>query len=109
LYLSGDTILTKSVEKFIRNMQPETTLIPACGARMDLGGDIIMGLEEAIRVGELTQGKVIENLLESLDNCPVSRESVMSEVRKRSWKQRYFVPQGGETISITQSKESGDK
>ena len=103
LYLAGDTILTQSVEEFIKNEQPDITLIPAGGARMDLGGEIIMGLEEAVSVGELANGKVIANHLEALDHCPVSRISIFSEVQRRCWEDRYFIPQDGESISIKQA------
>lgn len=102
LYLAGDTILTKTVEDFIINTQPDITLIPAGGARMDLGGEIIMGKDEAIKVGELANGTVIANHLESLDHCPVSRQSIQKEVNLRGWQHRYLVPQDGESITADQ-------
>ena len=101
LYLSGDTILTPTVQKIIQSQQPEVIVIPAGGAQFDLGGEIIMGLEEALKVGELATGKVIANHLEALDHCPVSRDQLHDEIKKRQWQQRFLIPKDGESIHFS--------
>ena len=98
LYISGDTILTKTIEQFINSTQPNVIVIPAGGAKFDLGGEIIMGLEESIKVGSLAKGKIIANHLESLDHCPVSREQLLSAVAKKNWQKRFFIPEDGESL-----------
>lgn len=100
LYIAGDTLLTNAVRDCILLNQPDITLIPAGGARFDLGGDIIMGVEEAIAVGELTGKQVIANHLEALDHCPVSRAQLQAEVNQRGWRARYFIPTDGETLEF---------
>jgi len=102
LYVTGDTILTNTVESFITRTQPDAVVLPAGGASFDLGGEIIMGLPEAIRIGGLAKGLVITNHLEALDHCPVTRESIQSEVRLKGWGHRFFVPMDGESISFNQ-------
>jgi L-ascorbate metabolism protein UlaG (beta-lactamase superfamily) len=101
LYISGDTILTSTVKNFVQTIQPDISLIPAGGARFDLGGDIIMGLEESIEFGEISKGKIIANHLESLDHCPVSRKEIRSEIKNRSWKNRFYTPDDGETLEFS--------
>jgi len=103
LYLSGDTILTKTVEEFVVQVQPDTLVIPAGGANFDLGGEIIMGLSDAIKLGGVAKGRVVANHLESLDHCPVTRESVQSEIGIRGWEHRFFVPEGGESLNFNPS------
>lgn len=100
LYIAGDTLLTDEVRQCIALNQPDITLIPAGGARFDLGGDIIMGVEEAIAVGALTGKQVIANHLEALDHCPVSRAQLQAEVNRRHWQGRFFIPADGETLTF---------
>ena len=102
IYVTGDTILTKEVKAFVTRIQPDTIVLPAGGANFDLGGEIIMGLSEAIEMGELSEGKLVANHLESLDHCPVTRESIQSEIRVKGWEHRFFVPQDGESINFKQ-------
>jgi len=103
LYVTGDTILTKAIESFVTRKQPGTIVLPAGGANFDLGGEIIMGLSDAVEIGKIAKGRVIANHLEALDHCPVTRESILSEVRGRGWEHRFFVPDDGESISVNQS------
>jgi len=102
LYVTGDTILTKEVKEFVSRIQPDTIVLPAGGANFDLGGEIIMGLSEAIEMGELAKGQLVANHLESLDHCPVTRESLQSEIRLRDWGHRFFVSEDGESINFKQ-------
>jgi L-ascorbate metabolism protein UlaG (beta-lactamase superfamily) len=107
LYVTGDTILTKQVKDFITRTQPDTIVLPAGGANFDIGGEIIMGLSEAIEMGEFAKGKLLANHLESLDHCPVTRESIQSEIQIRAWEQRFFVPDDGESISFKRLSSEG--
>jgi len=107
LYVTGDTILTKEVESFIAGAQPDAIVLPAGGANFDLGGEIIMGLSDAIKIGELAKGHVITNHLEALDHCPVTRESIQSEVRLKGWEHRFLVPDDGESIGLNQLHSEG--
>jgi len=107
LYVTGDTILTKEIKTFVTQTQPDTIVLPAGGANFDLGGEIIMGLSESIEMGGFAKGQLVANHLESLDHCPVSRESIQSEIRIRGWEHRYFVPGDGECISFKQAYAEG--
>ncbi|MDB5732939.1 MAG: Zn-dependent hydrolase, partial [Variovorax sp.] len=48
LYLSGDTVLTPTVREFIARHQPDISVVPAGGARFDVGHEIIMGTSEVV-------------------------------------------------------------
>ena len=101
LYITGDTILTDTVKNFITDNQPSWTVLPAGGARFNLGDDIIMGQEEALQVASFSKGKIIANHLEALDHCPVTRKSLQNEATKRKFDDRFFVPEDGESIELT--------
>ena len=59
LYLAGDTILTPRVRDFVRKHQPDVSVVPAGGARFDIGGGIIMGVDDVIAVTQLATGTVV--------------------------------------------------
>lgn len=101
LYISGDTLLTNDVRNCIQNDKPDWIVIPAGGARFDLGKDIIMGLDEALQVGAMTQAHIIANHLESLDHCPVTREELRIEVNNRNWSNRFHIPEDGESLQLS--------
>ena len=101
LYIAGDTILTKEVKDFIQTEKPDVTVLPAGGARFDLGAEIIMGLNEAIEVASLTQGKIIANHLEALDHCPTTRKELKDAVNNNGLSKRFFVPDDGESLSLS--------
>jgi len=103
LYITGDTVLTNDVQQCIQSKQPDWIVLPAGGARFDLGGDIIMGKEDAIKVSELARGKVIANHLESLDHCPVTRQELREEIVLRQWQEKLYVPNDGEQLTLTKS------
>jgi len=56
LYLSGDTLLTPVVREFVALHRPQVCVVPAGGARFDMGGDIIMGIDEVIEFTRLAPG-----------------------------------------------------
>lgn len=103
LYITGDTVLTKVVKNFISDNQPAWIVLPAGGARFNLGGDIIMGKEEAFQAAEISQGKIIANHLEALDHCPVTRTALREEATKRRLDGRFFVPDDGESIELVKN------
>lgn len=106
VYLTGDTILTNKVEQFIRSHEPEITVIPAGGAHFDIGDDIIMGLNEAIYVGQFSKKWVIANHLETLDHCPVTRKALRQEAIKQGIDHRFLIPNDGDTMCFDFSPDS---
>ena len=100
LYITGDTILTDTVKSFISDNQPSWIVLPAGGARFNLGGDIIMGKEEALQVATISKGRIIANHIEALDHCPVTRTELKTETAKRRLNGRFLVPEDGESIDL---------
>jgi L-ascorbate metabolism protein UlaG (beta-lactamase superfamily) len=100
LYLAGDTILTPRVRDFVRQHQPDVSVVPAGGARFDIGGDIIMGVDDVLAFTRLATGTVVANHLEAISHCPVTRTELLAAGRRAGVSQRLLVPSDGETVQM---------
>ena len=100
LYLSGDTILSDEVRAFVQRHQPQVCVVPAGGARFDLGGDIIMGMEEVIEFARIADGRVVANHLEAVSHCPVRRDELRRAAAGAGLTSRLSIPRDGETIAF---------
>lgn len=100
LYLSGDTIMTAAIRDFVTRQQPDVSVIPAGDASLDIGGDIIMGVDEVIEFTGLAKGMVVANHLEALSHCPVTRSELQAAAIKAGIAARLRIPQDGETLEF---------
>lgn len=98
LYLAGDTILTPTVRAFVSQHQPDISVVPAGGARFDIGGDIIMGTDDVIAFTSLSKGTVVANHLEAISHCPVTRSGLLQAARQAGVGHRLHAPADGETL-----------
>jgi L-ascorbate metabolism protein UlaG (beta-lactamase superfamily) len=100
LYLSGDTILTDEVLSFVLHQQPDISVIPAGGARFDLGQEIIMGQRDVVEFARAAKGIVIANHLEALSHCPVRRPELKRRAGLDGLGIRFHAPADGETLDF---------
>ncbi|WP_413705540.1 MBL fold metallo-hydrolase [Ralstonia sp. Ralssp110] len=100
LYLSGDTVLTPTVRDFVVQHRPQVCVVPAGGARFDLGGEIIMGIEDVIDFTRLSPGIVIANHVEALSHCPVTRNDLRRAAAQAGVEARLRIPADGETLEF---------
>lgn len=100
VYLSGDTILTPAVRRFVESCQPDVCVIPAGGARFDIGHEIIMGRDEVIAFAQIAKGRVVANHLEALGHCPVTRGELALAAAKTGLTDRLYIPGDGETLEF---------
>ena len=49
LYISGDTVYTQDVERVLTEFQPDIAVMAAGSASLDVGGPILMSLEEFLK------------------------------------------------------------
>lgn len=98
VYLAGDTVMTPDVRRMLVEEMPDVALLPAGGARFDVGAEILMDGADVIEACSLTQGFVIANHLEALDHCPTNRNSLISDAVRSALGERLFVPRDGETL-----------
>lgn len=100
LYLAGDTVLTPVIRDFVLRHQPQVCVVPAGGARMDVGKHIIMGLDEVVAFTRLARGTVVANHLEALSHCPVTRAELRAAGQQAGLGERLCIPQDGQTLEI---------
>lgn len=100
VYIAGDTVLSDDVRWCLVSSQPDVSVVPAGGARFDLGEEIIMGVEDLEKVTRLTSGVVVANHLEALDHCPVTREELRGLREQKGLGDRLRIPMDGETLQF---------
>jgi L-ascorbate metabolism protein UlaG (beta-lactamase superfamily) len=101
LYLAGDTVLTSRVRDFVLRHQPEVSVVPAGGARFDLGGDVIMGVEDVLEFTRLSRGTVVANHLEAISHCPVTREGLANAAAEAGVLHRLRIPEDGQVLDLS--------
>lgn len=98
VYLTGDTVLTPTVREFVLRHQPQVSVVPAGGARFDLGGDIIMGIDETLAFTRLSRGTVVANHLEAISHCPTTRKALAEAAMRAGVAGQLLIPEDGETL-----------
>jgi L-ascorbate metabolism protein UlaG (beta-lactamase superfamily) len=100
LYISGDTVFTPAVERALAQLRPDVAVVAAGSARLDVGGPILMPLEEIMTFVRSAPGKVIANHLEALNHCPTTRAQLRRALKKNGLLAKTFIPRDGETITV---------
>ena len=99
VYVAGDTVLTDEVLGTVRRLGPESvSVLPAGGAAMDLGSELIMDADQALRAVAAGRGRFVLNHLEALDHCPTRRDELRAEAERRGLGGLVQVPADGETL-----------
>lgn len=100
LHLCGDTVLSPRLRQFLAEHQLDVCVAPAGGARLDLGSEIIMGLDEVLELTAGLKGQVVANHLQALNHCPVTRSALRIAARQANLSQRLWVPEDGEVLTF---------
>ena len=100
IYISGDTVYTRDVERALKELKPEIAVMASGSASLDVGGPILMPLDELITFAQNAPGKVIANHLEALNHCPTTRLQLKEELDKNGLLSKVFIPSDGETLTI---------
>jgi L-ascorbate metabolism protein UlaG (beta-lactamase superfamily) len=100
LYISGDTVYTPAVERVLRDLNPDIAVVAAGSARLDVGGAILMPLEEILKFVRTAPGTVIANHLEALNHCPTTRAELRQALEVNGLAAKVLVPEDGETLAF---------
>jgi len=100
LYIAGDTVLTDDVIRCVTQRRPAVSIIPAGGAAMDLGSELIMDAAQALDLASRGDGIFIANHLEALDHCPTRRADLVAQARQKGLDRRVLVPGDGQTLTF---------
>jgi L-ascorbate metabolism protein UlaG (beta-lactamase superfamily) len=100
VYIAGDTLLTEEVGRCLSIAKPAVSILPAGGAKMDVGSEILMSKDEFMEACKLTAGIVIANHLEALDHCPTTREEITVAANAAGIMHRFLVPDDGQVMEF---------
>jgi L-ascorbate metabolism protein UlaG (beta-lactamase superfamily) len=99
LYISADTVYTEHVDKVLKSLKPDISVL-ACGtAQLDIGKPLLMTLQEQMQFIKNAPGKVLANHMEALNHCPTTREQLKREVIKHHLEHKVDIPQDGQVIA----------
>ncbi len=82
VYISGDTVYTRDVERALNELKPDIAVVASGCASLDMGGPILMPMDEIITCIRKAPGRVVANHLEALNHCPMTREQLKEELEK---------------------------
>jgi L-ascorbate metabolism protein UlaG (beta-lactamase superfamily) len=99
LYISGDTVYTEDVNRALTELKPDVAVVASGSAGLDVGGPILMPMEEILTFVKTAPGRVIANHLEALNHCSTTRVGLISELEKQDL--AAIVPSDGETFELT--------
>jgi L-ascorbate metabolism protein UlaG (beta-lactamase superfamily) len=100
LYITGDTVLTNTVERAMRNFQPDVIVAPAGAANFGIGPSILFLLPELVELAKMTSGRVVWNHLEALDHCPTTRKELAQLMASEGLAERTSIPEDGEVLDF---------
>jgi L-ascorbate metabolism protein UlaG (beta-lactamase superfamily) len=100
LYILGDTVYTTEVRKAVEQYRPDILVVAAGGAQLDIGGPILMQLDEIVEVIQHAPKMVIANHLEALNHCPINRKQLYDRLKNEGLLEKAAIPLDGETIRI---------
>ncbi|WP_029296795.1 MBL fold metallo-hydrolase [Chryseobacterium hispalense] len=98
IYISADTIYTEHVDKVLKELKPDLSVLACGGAQLDLGKPLLMNMQDIIQFIKNAPGKVFANHLQALNHCPITRIQLIDELIKYSLTEKVFVPEDGEII-----------
>ena len=106
LYICGDTILTQEVKKAITELKPDIVVLATGNASLDIGGDLLMNMNDILDVVRLSPHKVIANHMDALNHCGISREFLKTILMKENVLDKVLIPKDGESIELHTEKRA---
>ena len=100
LYISGDTVYTEDVETALTELKPDIAIMASGSASLDIGGPILMDMDELLRFANTAPGTVIANHLEALNHCPTTRTQLKRELAQQGLLTKVLIPEDGESLSF---------
>jgi len=100
IYISGDTVYTPDVDRVLTEFKPNIAVMAAGRASLDIGGPILMPMEELRTFVQKAPAKVIANHLEALNHCPTTRSQLQQALSHNGLLSKVSIPSDGETLTF---------
>ncbi|WP_425400303.1 MBL fold metallo-hydrolase [Aeoliella sp.] len=105
VYLTGDTVLTRSVQDTIERLQPHVVVAPAGVANFGIGKDLLFSEAELVELARQAPGRIVFNHLESIDHCPMTSARLRKLVEDAGVGEKVVIPGDGERLSFSLDTE----
>ncbi|MFG0275604.1 MAG: MBL fold metallo-hydrolase [Phycisphaerales bacterium] len=103
VYLTGDTVLTETVTGVLTSRKPDICVVPGGGARLDIGGPVLMNLRELEQFARLAPARVVINHIGALNHCPTTRDDIHARLSP-DLLDKVRMPKDGESVTFTASQ-----
>ncbi|MEM9782969.1 MAG: MBL fold metallo-hydrolase [Pseudomonadota bacterium] len=100
IYISGDTIYSKDVRRALRELKPDVAVMAAGSASLDVGGLLLMSIDDLVAFARDAPGRVVANHLEALNHCPTTRAQLRQVLEANGLAAKVFIPEDGETLTL---------
>lgn len=104
IYISADTVYTKDVERVLIEFEPDISVMASGSASLDIGGPILMPMEELITFAKHAPGKVIANHLEAFNHCPTTRSQLKQELENHGLLSKVYIPNDGDVLTFRRNR-----
>jgi len=98
IYISGDTVFTDDVHRALTGLAPDIAVVAAGSASLDIGGPILMPMNEIITFTRHAPKRVIANHMEALNHCPTKRSDLNQELNVQNLLDKTDIPSDGQTL-----------
>lgn len=100
IYISGDTVMTQTVRKVLRDLRPDVSILNAGTAVLDFGRPILMPVDEQLDFIRTAPGKVIAVHLDAFNHCLTTRVGLRDAVLKEGLYDKVMIPADGELMEF---------
>lgn len=101
LYVAGDTVYYKGVERALEQYRPDVVVLNACGAELMGLGRLIMGAEDVLKVCEAApDATIIASHMDAVNHATVSRAGLREFLNEHGKGERILIPEDGEIMEF---------
>lgn len=100
IYISADTVYTQHVDRVLRELKPDISVLACGSAQLDFGKPLLMTMNDILKFIKNAPGKVFANHLEALNHCPTTRIQLRNELKNHQLLEKVFVPEDGESVAF---------
>lgn len=101
LYIAGDTVYNKAVERVLKDYQPDVTVVNSGEAQLIFGNPITMTKEDVLKVANISNSIVVVVHLEAVNHCSLKRIDLNNYLNKQGLYKQVIIPNDGEIMSFT--------
>lgn len=101
IYIAGDTVWCKIVEKSIKKFNPEIIVCNCGAASFHCGKPITMSKEDVQKLcTTFPKPKIVAVHMEAWNHCTLSRKGLKNFIASNNFKNEVYIPEDGELIEF---------